>query len=262
MKHLFCYVKVLSLTMVMGLVACNSDSEKSDNNSQEGKTPREARALKVTIDESALTYEDLTIHLGNGADYVYQHVPFGTVKVTIDDLPNSVDELKKLKLPAGMTSIHQSPYLQPMLIVAALNELNEDKAEAKKMIDYIVKDTKSENRDGMLVHFPGDGVTSLYPAEWSQVDQYKKFDKVRSYLEGAVYDNNYTPETKPYTMTISITNNSYTADKDCFLLWLTSTQASSKRQLAIWEYDSDNDGKFDTFWSSTYRALLHGLAEY
>ena len=248
------------MTIMSCLLACSSDDEKPDN--QENNNKREARALNVTIDESALTYEDLTIHLTTGADYKYRHVPFGTVKVSIDDLPTSVAELEKLKLPSGMTSIQQSPYLQPILIVAALNKLNEDKAEARKMIDYIVKDVKSENRDGVMVHYPGSGVTSVIATDWSQVNQYQKYDKVRSYLDGATVANNYTPEKKPYVMTMTLTNNSYTADKDCFLLWLTSTQTSSKRQITIWEYDSNNDGTFDTFWSNMYLPLLHGLAEY
>lgn len=248
------------MTMMVCLLSCSSDDEKTDDPG--GNDKREARTLKVTIDESALTYENLTIHLTTGADYEYHQVPFGTVKVSIDDLPTSVEELKKLQLPKGMTSIQQSPYLQPILIVAALNELNEDKSEARKMLDYIVKDVKSENRDGVKVHYPGSGVTSVIATDWSQVNQYKKYDKVRSYLEGATFANNYTPEKKPYVMTMSITNNSYTADKDCFLLWLTSTQTSSKRQIAIWEYDSNNDGTFDTFWSNMYLPLLHGLAEY
>ena len=246
--------------MVWGFLACNSNSKKD---SLQTDTPAsEARSLTVTIDESALTYEDLTIHLSNGTDYEYRQVPFGTVKVSIDDLPVSVEEIEALQLPSGITGIHQSPYLQPLLIVAALNMLDEDKDEAKKMLDFIVKGVKSENRDGRLVHFPGDGVTSAYPSDWSQANQYKSYEKVRSYLEGTTYANHYTPEEKPYVMTMTITDNSYTADKDCFQLWLTSTQASSVRPLAIWEYDSDGDGAFDTYWSSTYLSLLHGLAAY
>ena len=270
MKHLFTYA-FCSVIMAMGLVACGSDNDK-DNNEQgqkqeqeqeQGNKPSsEARALNVSIDESGLTYDDLTIQLGNGTSYKYEHVPFGTVKVSIDDLPTSVAELQKLKLPNGMTNVQQSPYLQPILIVAALNMLNVDKSEARKMLDYLVKEAKSENRDGVNVHFPGEGATTVFATDWSQVNQYKKFDKVRSYLDGAKYANNYTPETKPYTMTMEITDNSYTADKDCFLLWLTSTQANSKRELAIWEYDSDGDGVYDTFWASKFLPLIHGLAEY
>ena len=186
--------------------------------------------------------------------------PFGTVKVSIDDLPASVDELQNLKLPKGMTTIHQSPYLQPLLIMAALNQLNEDKDEAKRMLDFIVKGVKSENRDGSLVHFPGDDATTAYPSNWSQINQYKSFDKVRSYLDGAKYANNYTPE-KPYTMTMTLTNYSYTADPDYVQLWLTSTQLNNPRELGIWKYDSDNDGEYDTYWSSTFMHLLHSIAE-
>lgn len=257
--HFFCG-KVLFLTTVLAFLACNGNSKKES--SQEGNPAPEVRSLTVTIDESALTYEDLTIHLSNGTDYEYRKVPFGTVKVSIDDLPVSVEEIEALKLPSGMTGIHQSPYLQPLLIVAALNMLDEDKDEARKMLDFIVKGVQSENRDGRLVHFPGDDATSAYPSDWSQANQYKSYGKVRSYLEGTTHANNYTPEVKPYVMTMTITDHSYTADKDCFQLWLTSTQASSVRPLAIWEYDSDGDGAFDTYWSSTYLPLLHGLAAY
>lgn len=223
-----------------------------------------ARALQVTIDESGLTYEDLTIHLSNGTDYVYKNAPFGIVKVSIEDLPTNVDELKKLKLPNGMTDIHQSPYLQPILLVAALNQLNYDKETAKAMLNYIGKVTKSENRDAQMVHFPDETsrLTDYYKSDWSQANQYKKFDKVRSWLEGAKYANNYTPAEKPYVMTMEITNYSYTTDKDYVQLWITSTQLSSKREIGVWKYDSDGDDQFDTFWCSTYLGMLHSLGEY
>ena len=212
MKNALAYV-LMCVAMTM-LTAAGCESEIS--NSREGTTvyDRTARALEVSIDESGLTYDDLTIHLTNGTDYVYKQVPFGTVAVSIDDLPVSVAELERLKLPAGMTGIHQSPYLQPMLIVAALNVLNTDKEEAKRMVDYIVREAKSENRDGVMVHFPGQGAATAYATEWSQANQYKSFEKVRSYLEGAKYANNYTPETKPYVMKMEINNNSYTADNN------------------------------------------------
>ena len=260
MKDILINQKILYFAMTIGFIACNNKKENVQQ--KEDEPTQEVRSLAVSIDESALTYEDLTIHLSNGTDYKYQQVPFGTVKVSIDDLPVSVAELQNLQLPKGMTSIHQSPYLQPLLIMSALNMLNEDKDEARRMIDFIVKGVKSENRDGMLVHFPGDGATTAYPSDWSQANQYKSFTKVRSYLEGAKNANSYTPEEKPYVMTMTITDHSYTADKDCFQLWLTSTQASSMHPISIWEYDSDGDGAFDTYWSSTYLPLLHGLAEY
>lgn len=223
------------------------------------------RKLAVTIAVSGLTYEDLEIHLEDtGADYTYDNKPFGTVKVSIDDLPASVAELKNLRLPDGMTDIHQSPYLQPLLLVAALNQLNYDKNEARAMIDYIVKGTKSENRDAKLYHFPNadESFTEAYSSEWNQAQQYKKYDKVRAWLDGANYANNYTPEVKPYTMTLELNNYSYSVDWDNVRLLVKNTQLSSPRYVGIWEYDSDNDGRFDTFWTSSFINMLHSVAEY
>ena len=273
MKKLFNFMAFLCLGFALSwtLTACGDDDEDGDNKDKEEQndqnddeddsvTEKNARTLSVTIDESGLTYDDLTIHV-NDIDIVHNNVPFGKVKVTIDDLPVSVAEIKKLKLPSGMTSFRQSPYLQPMLIVAALNQMNYNKDNARKMLDYVVKSAKSENRDGKMVHFPGDDVTTAYPSNWSQINQYKSYDKVRSYLDGANYANNYTPE-KPYTMTMTLTNYSYTADPDYVQLWLTSIQLNTPRELGIWKYDSDNDGEYDTYWSSTFMHLLHSIAEY
>lgn len=240
----------------------NSSKQQQGENTSGGGSSSNARALSVSIDESGLTYEDLTIHLSNGTDYVYKNAPFGTVSVSIDDLPTSVAELQNLKLPNGMTSIQQSPYLQPILLVAALNQLNYNKDEAKRMVDYIAKSVNTETRDAQLVHFPGEGAATYYATDWSQAMQYKKYDKVRSYLEGAKYANNYTPEQKPYVMKMNITNYSYTADKDYVQLWLTSTQLSSQKPIGIWKYDSNGDGTFDTFWASSFISLLHSIAEY
>lgn len=254
--------------MPFALNSCGDDDDTAPSGQQQGEetsgggSSKNARALTVSIDESGLTYEDLTIHLSNGTDYVYENAPFGTVSVSIEDLPTSVEELQKLKLPNGMTSILQSPYLQPILLVAALNQLNYDKAEAKRMVDYVAKAVNSENRDAQLVHFPGDGAATSYPTEWSQVMQYKDFNKVRSYLEGAKYANNYTPEQKPYVMKINLTDYSYTVDKDYVQLWLTSTQLSSPTPLGIWKYDANGDGAFDTFWASSFLSLLHSIAQY
>ena len=239
-------------------------NDEADNTAMDdAEESTSARALQVTIDESGLTYEDLTIHLSTGTDYIYKDAPFGTVKVSLEDLPTNVAELKNLQLPNGMKDIHDSPYLQPVLLVAALNQLNYDKETAKDMLNYIGKVTKSENRDAQMVHFPDESalMTDYYKSDWSQANQYKKFDKVRSWFEGAKYANNYTP-TQPCTMTLEITNYSYTTDKDYVQLWITSSQLSSKREIGVWKYDSDGDDQFDTFWCSTYLGLLHSLGEY
>jgi hypothetical protein len=221
-----------------------------------------ARALTVSIDESGLTYEDLTIHLST-TDYHFTKVPFGTVKVSIEDLPVSLAELKKLKLPAGMTDIHQSPYLQPILLVAAINQMDNNKTMARAMLDYVAKGCQSENRDAKLVHFPSTTpVTEYYKSDWNQLNQYISWKKVRSYLEGALYGNNFTPVEKPYVMTMTLTDYSYTADPDYVQLWVKSPQKSSPNEIGVWKYDSNSDGEFDYFFCTTYLGLIHSLGEY
>ncbi len=256
----------MGLLTVLPLTSCGDEEEEMTNGGNGGNgggSQQSARALAVTIDEGALTYEDIEIS-GSGQEVTQRNVPFGKVTVTIEDLPNSVAELEKLKLPNGMSNIHQSPYLQPMLLMCALNEMNYDKNEARNMIDYVLRVTRSENRDARMVHYPSETekVTELYESEWFQVNQYKKFDKVRSYLNGTSYANNYTPTEKPYSMTIELKNNSYGLDVDNVKLWLTSTQLSSSRSMSVMKYDADGDGTFDTFWSESFQWMLHSLGEY
>lgn len=246
----------------IALTSCGDDEPSPKGGGGDNDKPAAARSLTVTVDESQLTYENLEIVLSNGATFKYENVPFGTVAVTIEDFPRSVEELERLKLPNGMTDIHQNLYLQPLLMVCALNELNYDRDVARAMIDYVGKGVKSQSRDGELIHYPGEGVSTADPTEWSQAKQYSRFDKVRSYFEGATSGNNYTPATKPYVMKLELNNYSYTADKDCVQIWLTSTQLASKKPLQVWKYDSDGDGSYDYFWTSTFRSLLHSLAEY
>ena len=250
------------LVLPMAFASCSNSDDEEDNGTENSEEYNNARALTVGIDESKLTYEDHTIVISGGTTYNFKKVPFGTVTVTLEDLPTSVAELKKLKLPKGMKDIHESPYLTPALMVAAINQLNFNKDEAKKMIDYIAKEVKSENRDGKMVHFPGRDATAVYVSDWNQMKQYTDFNKVRSFFDGTSYYNNYTPTSKPWKMTIELTEYSYTADFDYVQLWLTSTSLSSKREYGIWKYDSDGDGKFDYFFGSTYMQLAHSLATY
>lgn len=264
-----------ALALPMTFAACGGDDDEEDdkdkteqgggnggNTDTDKDKDKDARALAVTIDESALTYEDYEITASGKPVVKYSKVPFGKVKVSLEDLPTSVAELKKLKLPKGMTDIHQTPYLTPALMVAALNQMNYDKAEARNMIDYIAKSVQSENRDAVMVHYPGEGATQVYKSEWSQLNQYKSFDKVRSYFEGTSYYNNYTPEKKPWVMTMELTTYSYTVDPDYVQLWLTSTSLSSPREYGIWKYDSNGDKKFDYFFGSTFLQLAHSLGSY
>ena len=279
----------LATMMTLSSGSCGSDDKettpinnggRTDNNegrtdnsengsSSEDETPFDdgsatARTLTVTIDEVDLVYPD-------GENYPIEDVrctsstgPTGDVIVSIDDLPVSLGELKKLDLPRSINDIHQSPYLQPILLVAAINQLNNDKRMAQAMLDYILYGTKSENRDAKLYHFPNydETFTETYKSEWSQAKQYKKVDKIRGLLDGASYANNYTPDQKPYTMTITIKRDSYALEWDHIRLQVKNSQKSSPEYIGIWKYDSDNDGRFDIFWASSFINMLHGIGEY
>lgn len=249
------------LAMPFAFTSCGDDDDDGgDNGGNNGGNDKTARALTVSIDESGLTYEDLTIHLSNNTDYVYENAPFGTVKVTLEDLPTSVAELKKLKLPNGMKDIHETPYLTPALMVAAINQLTKDRDEARNMLDYIAKGVQSENRDGKMVHYPGKGATQVYVSDWNQLKQWTNFDKVRSWFDGALFKNNYT--TSPWTMTITLNDYSYTANYDYVQLWLRSESVNNLREYGIWKYDSDGDDEFDYFFGTTLLQLCSGLATY
>lgn len=265
-----------ALALPMTFAACGGDddedgddkdkTEQGGGNGGNTDTDKNARALAVTIDESGLTYEDYTIEQSGEVLIEFKNVPFGKVKVTLEDLPTSVAELKKLKLPNGMKDIHETPYLTPALMVAAINQLTKNRDEAKNMIDYISKEVKSENRDGKMVHYPGKGATQIYVSDWNQLKQWVNFDKVRSFFEDTSYYNGYTK--KPWVMTMELTNYSYTADPDYVQLWLTSTSLKDSkgnptpREYGIWKYDSNGDGEYDYFFGSTMLQLCSGLATY
>ena len=142
--------------------------------------------------------------------------------------------------------------------------MNYDKVMAKAMLNYILYGTKSENRDAKLYHFPNldEPFTDVYKTEWSQINQYTKFDKIRGLLNGATYANNYTPADKPYTMTLTIKRDSYALEWDHIRLQVKNTQKGSPEYIGIWKYDSNNDGIFDIFWVSSCMNLLHGIADY
>lgn len=267
LKALVLFFAALALPMTFAACGGDDDEEDDKDKTEQGggnggntDTDKNARALSVTIDESGLTYEDYTIEQSGEVLIEFKKVPFGKVKVTLEDLPTSVAELKKLKLPNGMKDIHETPYLTPALLIAAINQISVDKDEARNMIDYIVKECKSENRDAKMVHYPGKGATQVYASDWSQLKQYTNFDKVRSFFEGTSYYNGYTK--KPWVMTMELTNYSYTADPDYVQLWLTSTSLSNPREYGIWKYDSDGNGKYDVFFGTTFLQLVHSLATY
>jgi hypothetical protein len=141
--------------------------------------------------------------------------------------------------------------------------MNTDKAEAKAMINYVAKGCESEARDKKNYHFPSEqGAADYYASDWSQLNQYKKFDKVRSFLDGATFSNNFWPASKPYTMTMELTDYSYTADWDYVQIWCTSTQKSSPVEVGIWKVDNDMDGRFESYFASSFMQFAHGLASY
>ena len=117
----------------------NNGNGNENNTTPDEDTPFDdgsatARTLTVTIDENDLVYPDGEYYPIEDVRCTSETGPTGDVIVSIDDLPVSLGELKKLNLPRGIGNIHQSPYLQPILLVAAINQLNYNKEMAKAML--------------------------------------------------------------------------------------------------------------------------------
>lgn len=186
----------------------NSGGDNGGNSGGGGSNPV-VRTLSVSINTRGLHTEDVI----TGGDVQHlKNVLVGKVIVTIDDLPNSVAEIKKLKLPNGMTAISDSPYLYPILLVAAINKMSTDINEAKAMINYVSNGFSQKTIMGKNYHFPEGGAADVYGSDWSQLrTQYQSYDEIRSFIDGATYFNNYSPE-KPYSMTMELKNpSSYSA---------------------------------------------------
>ncbi len=236
-----------------------SDNAGGDNNG--GNNPSAtARSLSISYNVNGLTNTDL---ITQGEVEHLKQVPIGVVTVTIEDLPTSVEELQKLKLPRGINSISDVPYFYPILLVAAINKMATDKEEAKAMVNFVSKGFSQETIMAKNYHFPSGGAADTYATDWSQLStQYASYAEIRSYLDGATKSNSYSPRA-PYTMTMELKTSSYSAsDWDWFKFYIKSSLKSSQTEFTIWRYDSDKDGRLDSYFTTELLKLAHSVLPY
>ena len=261
----------LATTISLSSDSCGSDDSPSsssssggDNaggNNNGGKNPSAtARSLSISYNVNGLTNTDL---ITQGEVEHLKQVPIGVVTVTIEDLPTSVEELQKLKLPRGINSISDVPYFYPILLVAAINKMATDKQEAKAMVNFVSKGFSQETIMAKNYHFPSGGAADTYATDWSQLStQYASYAEIRSYLDGATKSNSYSPRA-PYTMTMELKTSSYSAsDWDWFKFYIKSSQKSSQTEFTIWRYDSDKDGRLDSYFTTELLKLAHSVLPY
>ena len=261
----------LATTISLSSDSCGSDDSPSsssssggDNaggNNNGGNNPSAtARSLSVSYYDNGLTNPDL---ITQGEVEHLEQVPIGEVTVTIEDLPTSVEELQKLKLPRGINSISDVPYFYPILLVAAINKMATDKQEAKAMVNFVSKGFSQETIMAKNYHFPSGGAADTYATDWSQLStQYASYAEIRSYLDGATKSNSYSPRA-PYTMTMELKTSSYSAsDWDWFKFYIKSSQKSSQTEFTIWRYDSDKDGRLDSYFTTELLKLAHSVLPY
>ena len=261
----------LATTISLSSDSCGSDDSPSsssssggDNaggNNNGGKNPSAtARSLSISFNGSRLTNTDL---ITQGEVEHLKQVPIGVVTVTIEDLPTSVEELQKLKLPRGINSISDVPYFYPILLVAAINKMATDKQEAKAMVNFVSKGFSQETIMAKNYHFPSGGAADTYATDWSQLStQYASYAEIRSYLDGATKSNSYSPRA-PYTMTMELKTSSYSAsDWDWFKFYIKSSLKSSQTEFTIWRYDSDKDGRLDSYFTTELLKLAHSVLPY
>ena len=261
----------LATTISLSSDSCGSDDSPSsssssggDNaggNNNGGKNPSAtARSLSISYNVNGLTNTDL---ITQGEVEHLKQVPIGVVTVTIEDLPTSVEELQKLKLPRGINSISDVPYFYPILLVAAINKMATDKEEAKAMVNFVSKGFSQETIMAKNYHFPSGGAADTYATDWSQLStQYASYAEIRSYLDGATKSNSYSPRA-PYTMTMELKTSSYSAtDWDWFKFYIKSSQKSSQTEFTIWRYDSDKDGRLDSYFTTELLKLAHSVLPY
>ena len=261
----------LATTISLSSDSCGSDDSPSsssssggDNaggNNNGGKNPSAtARSLSISFNGSRLTNTDL---ITQGEVEHLKNVPIGEVTVTIEDLPTSVEELQKLKLPRGINSISDVPYFYPILLVAAINKMATDKQEAKAMVNFVSKGFSQETIMAKNYHFPSGGAADTYATDWSQLStQYASYAEIRSYLDGATKSNSYSPRA-PYTMTMELKTSSYSAsDWDWFKFYIKSSLKSSQTEFTIWRYDSDKDGRLDSYFTTELLKLAHSVLPY
>ena len=261
----------LATTISLSSDSCGSDDSPSsssssggDNaggNNNGGNNPSAtARSLSISFNGSRLTNTDL---ITQGEVEHLKQVPIGVVTVTIEDLPTSVEELQKLKLPSDINSISDVPYFYPILLVAAINKMATDKQEAKAMVNFVSKGFSQETIMAKNYHFPSGGAADTYATDWSQLStQYASYAEIRSYLDGATKSNSYSPRA-PYTMTMELKTSSYSAtDWDWFKFYIKSSQKSSQTEFTIWRYDSDKDGRLDSYFTTELLKLAHSVLPY
>ena len=261
----------LATTISLSSDSCGSDDSPSsssssggDNaggNNNGGNNPSaQARSLSISYNDNGLTNTDL---ITQGEVEHLKQVPIGVVTVTIEDLPTSVEELQKLKLPRGINSISDVPYFYPILLVAAINKMATDKQEAKAMVNFVSKGFSQETIMAKNYHFPSGGAADTYATDWSQLStQYASYAEIRSYLDGATKSNSYSPRA-PYTMTMELKTSSYSAsDWDWFKFYIKSSLKSSQTEFTIWRYDSDKDGRLDSYFTTELLKLAHSVLPY
>ncbi len=261
----------LATTISLSSDSCGSDDSPSsssssggDNaggNNNGGKNPSAtARSLSISYNVNGLTNTDL---ITQGEVEHLKQVPIGVVTVTIEDLPTSVEELQKLKLPSDINSISDVPYFYPILLVAAINKMATDKEEAKAMVNFVSKGFSQETIMAKNYHFPSGGAADTYATDWSQLStQYASYAEIRSYLDGATKSNSYSPRA-PYTMTMELKTSSYSAsDWDWFKFYIKSSLKSSQTEFTIWRYDSDKDGRLDSYFTTELLKLAHSVLPY
>ncbi len=261
----------LATTISLSSDSCGSDDSPSsssssggDNaggNNNGGNNPSaQARSLSISFNDHGLTNTDL---ITQGEVEHLKQVPIGVVTVTIEDLPTSVEELQKLKLPRGINSISDVPYFYPILLVAAINKMATDKQEAKAMVNFVSKGFSQETIMAKNYHFPSGGAADTYATDWSQLStQYASYAEIRSYLDGATKSNSYSPRA-PYTMTMELKTSSYSAsDWDWFKFYIKSSLKSSQTEFTIWRYDSDKDGRLDSYFTTELLKLAHSVLPY
>ena len=261
----------LATTISLSSDSCGSDDSPSSSSSSGGDNAggdnnggnnpsATARSLSISYNVNGLTNTDL---ITQGEVEHLKQVPIGVVTVTIEDLPTSVEELQKLKLPRGINSISDVPYFYPILLVAAINKMATDKEEAKAMVNFVSKGFSQETIMAKNYHFPSGGAADTYATDWSQLStQYASYAEIRSYLDGATKSNSYSPRA-PYTMTMELNTSSYSAsDWDWFKFYIKSSLKSSQTEFTIWRYDSDKDGRLDSYFTTELLKLAHSVLPY
>ena len=208
-------------------------------------------AVTVSVNTRGLKKTNVTVGDGEFDYYSYPNAYVGNVIVTLSKLPESVEELRTINLPNRMTDIHQSPYVLLPLYVAALYQYSKNKAVGKAMIEYIGRQKNLGT---------GKPESLNIASQYSQIDQYCNSKVNPNYMESVL---TYFDSTRaPYTMTIELSNRSYTASKDALVLRIQSSKQSSPKENTIWCYDSNGDGKFDYFYPTNIQQLAHGFGGY